>query len=86
MKLDSQGEVLLNGVRYKHNPYSFFWHADSISFLIELREAGVVRPSVSWQEWRISRDTGAAKAVLHSRTTAYSAYACRDSVTGQTRF
>jgi len=86
LTLDSQGEVLLDGVRQKHNSYSFVWHADVVAFRIEIPEAGVLRPAKFWQEWTISRDTGVARSVLRGRATAYASYECRDSATGERKF
>ena len=86
LRLDSEGEVVVDGVPQKHRAYSFVWHADVVSFRLEMREAGVIRPATISQEWTINRDTGATKTVLRGRTTAYSSYDCRDSATGERRF
>jgi len=86
LRLDSEGEVVVDGVPQRHRAYSFVWHADVVSFRLEMREAGVIRPATISQEWTINRDTGATRTILRGRTTAYSSYDCRDSATGERRF
>ena len=84
LRIDSGGEVLVNGKPYK--PSMLSWHAAQVSFWLPVEEK---RFNARWtfhQEWVIDRASGETKYVYHGRSKTIATYHCRDAATHQPKF
>ncbi len=84
LKVDSGGEILVNGKPHKASTLT--WHADLISFWLPVEEKRFNARWTFYQEWVIDRASGETKYVYHGRSKIFATYHCRDAATNLQKF